>query len=84
MDIKMNKYILLTIGIILVFSIVLVSAGEIKKVKEIDQKKICEKETKMGVKDKKCKGTKDKIKLKKDSPLQMDLNTETGVTHIWM
>jgi len=79
----MNKLLIITIGIILISGIVFVSATEIKKIKEIDSKKICEKETEKGVKDKKCKGDEGLIKLEDVTLLQVDLNSSNGVLHIW-
>ena len=60
---------------------VFVTATEIKKVREIDQKELCLKEVEMGIKEKKCKGNEDKIKLKDDGLLQIELNE--GVYKVW-
>jgi len=67
----MNKKILLAIGILGIVMVSLIVTAAItfdkkdftKKVKEIDNKKICEKEESMKVKFKKCKGNEKKLKI---------------------
>lgn len=81
----MNKIILtmIIVGLILIVGVIVTATNEKIKLKEIDSKKICEKEIEMGVKEKKCKGGEDKIKLKDIDSLIIERDLNTRVIHIY-
>jgi len=82
---KQNKIVagIIIIGLVLIVGVLVTATNDKVKLKEIDSKKLCEKETEMGVKEKKCKDDSKKIKLKDISPLVFEQDIDTGVIHIW-
>jgi len=81
------KWIIIASVMSLVLIAGMVTAGneidKIRKLKELNANKLCEKEIELNMTKKQCKGSENKTKIDNNHPLQFELNTETEVIHIW-